>query len=120
MRHVPGSVTVLAAALLTASLAACQRGAPAAQPGAATPTAQTAPDAAADVKFADLSKRWLDGWMQLNPVAATQIGDHRFDAELDDTSAAGRQKLVDFSRKLLPNSMPWTPRGCRAKTRSMR
>jgi uncharacterized protein (DUF885 family) len=101
MRRTPAPVTVLATALLTATLAACQRGAPPAQSGAATPTTQAAPDAAADAKFADLSKRWLDGWMQLNPVAATQIGDHRFDAELDDTSAAGRQKLVDFSRKLL-------------------
>jgi uncharacterized protein (DUF885 family) len=101
MRRIPASATVLAAALLTATLAACQRSTPPAQPEAATATAQAAPDAVADAKFADLSRRWLDGWMQLNPVAATQIGDHRFDAELDDTSAAGRQKLVDFSKKLL-------------------
>jgi uncharacterized protein (DUF885 family) len=103
MRRIPQSVrvpaTVLAIALLTATVAACQRSTPAAQPSAAT--IPSAPDPAADARFADLSKRWLDGWMQLNPVAATQIGDHRFDAQLDDTSAAGRQQLVDLSRKLL-------------------
>ncbi|HVR82234.1 MAG TPA: DUF885 domain-containing protein [Luteimonas sp.] len=92
--------TLFAVALLSAALTACQRNAPPTQPAVAE-SATTAPDAAADAKFADFSKRWLDGWMQLNPVAATQIGDHRFDSELDDTSAAGRQKLVDFSKKLL-------------------
>ena len=92
--------SLLAVALLTAMLAACQRTSPV-QPEAAAPAAQSAPDAAADAKFADLSKRWLDGWMQLNPVAATQIGDHRFDSALDDTSTAGRQQLVDFSKQLL-------------------
>ena len=104
MRRIPvpasAPAAALAIALLTATVAACQRSTPAAQPSAAAAT-QSAPDPAADAKFADLSKRWLDGWMQLNPVAATQIGDHRFDAELDDTSAAGRQQLVDLSRKLL-------------------
>ncbi len=93
--------TLLAVAVLTATLAACQRTTPPTQPAAATSAAQSAPDAAADAKFADLSKRWLDGWMQLNPVSATQLGDHRFDSEVDDLSPAGRQKAVDFSRKLL-------------------
>ncbi|MEO6264769.1 MAG: DUF885 domain-containing protein [Luteimonas sp.] len=93
--------SLLAVALLTATLAACQRTTPPAQPDAATPAAQAAPDAAADAKFADLSKRWLDGWMQLNPVAATQLGDHRFDTEVDDLGSAGRKKAVDFSKQLL-------------------
>lgn len=95
-------LTPLAIALLTATLAACS-GADAPQP--AGPTKQDAPmtvvDAAADAKFSDLSKRWLDGWLQLNPVNATQQGDHRFDAEIDDLSAAGRAKYVDFSKKML-------------------
>lgn len=55
----------------------------------------------ADNKFAALAQRWLDGWLKLNPVAATQVGDHRFDGELDDLSAGGRQHIVDFSKKIL-------------------
>jgi len=45
----------------------------------------------ADVAFADLAKKWLDESMRLSPVTATQTGDHRFDAELDDMSKAGRE-----------------------------
>lgn len=55
----------------------------------------------ADPQFAELAKRWLDGAMQLSPVAATQTGDHRFDVELDDLSAEGRSKSTDFSRAIL-------------------
>ncbi|MCW0415276.1 hypothetical protein NB689_001030 [Xanthomonas sacchari] len=39
--------------------------------------------------------------MQLSPVGATQTGDHRYDSELDDLSAAGRQKSLDASKELL-------------------
>jgi uncharacterized protein (DUF885 family) len=89
-----------AIALLTVALAACN--APAPESPAKTTTSAAAVDTtAADAKFADLSKRWLDGWMRLNPVSATQYGDHRFDREVDDLSAAGRQRAVDFSNKLL-------------------
>ncbi|WDS36006.1 DUF885 domain-containing protein [Pseudoxanthomonas sp.] len=96
MRH-----SLLAAALLTA-LAACQ---PAQAPSDANTDAAATPamrgTAKADVKFADLSKRAVDGWMQLSPVWATQIGDHQYDAELDDLSAAGRQKALTFNQTQL-------------------
>ncbi len=39
--------------------------------------------------------------MQLSPVSATQIGDHRYDSEIDDLSAAGQQKTVDAYKGLL-------------------
>lgn len=90
----------LLALALVAALAGCQ---PAEAPtNAATPAAgQQAADAAADAAFADLSKRALDTWMQLSPVSATQIGDHRYDSELDDLSAAGQQKTVAAYKALL-------------------
>ncbi|MEI9993743.1 MAG: DUF885 domain-containing protein [Rhizomicrobium sp.] len=44
----------------------------------------------ADNAFAKLSARWLDAAMRADPVGATQTGDHRFDGEIDDMSAAGR------------------------------
>ncbi|PSM13192.1 DUF885 domain-containing protein [Stenotrophomonas maltophilia] len=90
----------LLALALVAALAGCQ---PADAPtNASTPTAsQQAGDAAVDAAFADLSKRALDTWMQLSPVSATQIGDHRYDSELDDLSAAGQQKTVAAYKALL-------------------
>jgi uncharacterized protein (DUF885 family) len=82
---------------------------PACSPTAATPAA-AAPTVAAvavpapspqDAQFADLSRRWLDGAMRLSPVSATQTGDHRFDAELDDFSADGRARALAFSKAML-------------------
>jgi uncharacterized protein (DUF885 family) len=94
MRH-----SLLALALLT-SLAACQKtDAPA--PGDAPAATAAVADAQADARFADLSKRALEGWLQLSPVSATQIGEHRYDSEIDDLSAEGRKKSLDFSRKML-------------------
>ena len=65
------------------------------------PTATQASTAEADAKFADLSKRWLDGWLEQQPVSATQTGKHDFDDRIEDLSAAGRQKFVDFSKQML-------------------
>ena len=95
MRH-----SLLALALLT-SLAACQKAEAPAAPVATDTPAAVIDTAAADAAFADLSKRALDGWLQLSPVGATQIGEHKYDAEIDDLSAAGRQKSVDFGKKIL-------------------
>ncbi len=88
---------LLAAALL-ASLAGCQSGE---APNAPTAAAEQAGQGQADAQFAELSKKALDTWMQLSPVGATQIGDHRFDSQLDDLSAAGQQKSLDASKALL-------------------
>ena len=91
----------LAIALMTASLAACQ---PASQAPAArddAPTGAAAATTQADAAFAALSKRYLDEGLALSPVAATQIGDHRHDAQLDDLSEAGRRKTLDWSKAML-------------------
>nr|WP_252255396.1 DUF885 domain-containing protein [Lysobacter capsici] len=95
---------LLSPALLVLALSACGPREAATPPAAAAPqaaSAANASDPAADTAFAALSKRWLDGVMQINPIAATQIGDHRFDGEVDDYSAAGRQRQLDFNNKLL-------------------
>ena len=95
MRH-----SLLALALLSA-LAACQKAEAPATPTEAAPATTAADTAEADAKFADLSKRSLDGWLQLSPISATQIGEHKYDGEIDDLSAAGRQKGLEFSKKML-------------------
>ncbi|AMJ55793.1 MULTISPECIES: DUF885 domain-containing protein [Stenotrophomonas] len=88
---------LLAAALL-ASLAGCQSGE---APTAPSTSAEQAGQGQADAQFAELSKKALDTWMQLSPVSATQIGDHRYDSRLDDLSAAGQQKSLEASKALL-------------------
>ena len=87
---------------ISALLAGCnsQAPAPAEKPASAPVAAQPAAPKA-DEQFADLSKRWLDGAFKLSPVTATQAGDHRFDSELDDLSAEGRRRGLDFSKGIL-------------------
>jgi uncharacterized protein (DUF885 family) len=55
----------------------------------------------ADARFAGIARRWLDGYLRLSPVNATQTGDHRFDAELDDMSVAGRRRATGFCKQIL-------------------
>lgn len=55
----------------------------------------------ADRAFERLSARWLDRSMRFAPSNATGIGDHRFDAQLDDVSARGRTAGLRFSQQTL-------------------
>lgn len=87
-----------ATALLAIAIAGCQT-TPAPQAAAGAPP--QAVQATADARFAEVSKAWLDGWMQLNPVSATQLGDHRFDARIEDLSPAGRERMLAFHRATL-------------------
>ena len=96
LRPIPAS---LAIALVIAT-SACQKQDTTAS--TTTPAANTqAATAEADAKFADISKRWLDGWLEQQPVSATQTGKHDFDDRIEDLSAAGRQKFTGFSKKML-------------------
>ncbi len=94
MRTLLPAVTILAIAL-----AACTGGATNTKSAAAS--AQAATQSQADATFAALSKRYLDEALAFSPVAATQVGDHRFDGEIDDLSAEGRKKADDFTRAML-------------------
>ncbi len=55
----------------------------------------------ADRAFEALGRTWLDRSMRLSPISATSIGDHRFDARIDDLSAAGRDAGLRFARETL-------------------
>ncbi|PZO66223.1 MAG: DUF885 domain-containing protein [Pseudoxanthomonas suwonensis] len=95
MRRTALSLTIVPLLLLACSHA----------PVATDPSTAPAPSAAttastADAAFAQLAKRWLDDSMALSPVSATQIGDHRFDAELDDLSLAGRERALAFAKAM--------------------
>ncbi len=82
----------LAATLaLLAMLAACKP----------TPPAAATADPASTAAFAALSRTTVDSWFALSPVYATQMGEHRHDSELNDLSAAGRQKSLQATRAAL-------------------
>lgn len=66
---------------------------------AATPAPPTAAAQAASA-FAAVSEGFLDGF-RLSPVSATQLGDHRYDAQLDDLSAAGRAARLALAKRTL-------------------
>jgi uncharacterized protein (DUF885 family) len=84
MRRLPARTGLLTAVLLMLA--------------SATSVAAT-PDA--DARFAALGQRYVTELGRHAPVSATSLGDHRFDAELDDLSAAGRGRSVAWARELL-------------------
>ncbi|MBA2237903.1 MAG: DUF885 domain-containing protein [Lysobacter sp.] len=92
---------LLLAIALPFALAACKPQAEAPAPGSASTQRDSKENTEADARFATLGKRWLDGWLQLQPVTATQTGDHRFDDRVDDLSAQSRQTALAFHRKML-------------------
>ncbi len=54
------------------------------------------PKTAMDTRFEELSRKFLDEYPALSPVGATGLGDHRFDAQLDQVSDEARQKERQF------------------------
>src|SRR5947209_3377804 len=56
----------------------------------AAAAAATAAVTSEDARFAAFGDRIVDEYLKLDPVSATQMGDHRYDALLPDVSAAGR------------------------------
>ncbi|TDK25148.1 DUF885 domain-containing protein [Luteimonas aestuarii] len=91
-----------AIALLALALAACNgsAGGDASRPTSDTHAASQS-QSQADIAFAALSARYLDEALAFSPVSATQIGDHRFDAQIDDMSAEGRAASAAFNRAML-------------------
>ena len=88
----PGAPPARAAAPLPPAASPAAPLPPAASPAAPLPPVAAAPGrlAAADRAFVALSERWLADWLRLNPVAATQLGDHAHDGRWPDVSPAGR------------------------------
>jgi uncharacterized protein (DUF885 family) len=51
--------------------------------------------------FEEIAKRYLEEMLALTPVNATSLGEHRYDAMLDDVSEAGYGRRVALARQLL-------------------
>ena len=77
------SALALASSAALAPLIGCQRSS-----GPSTPA--PAPANTADADFTKIAKTWMDATDKSAPSNATALGDHRFDAELDDVSETGR------------------------------
>ena len=73
-------------------------------PGAARAQPASEADAAFDALAADAIKAFA----RLNPTYATQLGDHDFDAWLDDLSPQGYDARATFARETLTalNAIP--------------
>jgi uncharacterized protein (DUF885 family) len=52
-------------------------------------------------RFNSVIDRYFDLSSQLSPVGATRMGDHRFDTEINDVSAAGRNRISNFYQEIL-------------------
>ena len=57
--------------------------------------------ASADQQFEQLAAQYVDQFPALSPVTATQLGDHRYDSELDELTELARKKSLRFHRDFL-------------------
>lgn len=79
----------------------------------ATPVAAAPATAAAtseDARFQAFGDRIVDEVLKLNPVYATQLGDHRYDAMMPDVSSAGRAAQRAFAERSLAELARFDPR----------
>jgi uncharacterized protein (DUF885 family) len=58
-----------------------------------------------DAKLASFFKSFLDQRFALRPMEATEMGDHRFDSQLEDLSPEGRSRWLEQTRRTL-QSLP--------------
>lgn len=64
----------------------------------------------ADAKLEAFFKQYLEAHFRQQPVAATKLGDHRFDHLLDDVSRPARDRWLALARqtlKALPQQVPY-------------
>src|SRR5687768_16848712 len=91
--------TRVAGLLIGATLLLCACAQTPTTPVVAPPPAPPPPTA--DQQFDALAAKYLQEFPEYSPVSATALGDHRFDARLDDVSAAGWQARQAFAELYL-------------------
>ena len=57
--------------------------------------------ASEDARFAAFGDRVISGYLKLDPVYATQLGDHRYDSRLTDVSTSGRAARRAYAERSL-------------------
>jgi uncharacterized protein (DUF885 family) len=76
-------------------------------PAVASPAAAAA--TSEDARFTAFGDRVVDDYLKLDPVSATQLGDHRYDALLPDVSAAGRAARRAYAERSLAELAKFDP-----------
>ncbi len=74
--------------------------APAPEPAVAPPVAVAPPPPSDDQVFEAFANKVLAGYLERSPVDATEAGEHRFDAQWPDVSAAGDAKMREFATQM--------------------
>jgi len=69
--------------------------------GPAASAPETAAATSEDARFQAFGDRVVDEYLELSPVNATQLGDHRYDALMPDVSVAGRAAVRAFAERTL-------------------
>src|SRR5438046_2316342 len=64
-------------------------------------SAAAAKSVSEDARFTAFGDRIVDALLKSDPVGATQLGDHRYDALLPDVSASGRAARRAFAQRSL-------------------
>jgi len=54
-----------------------------------------------DAKLDSFFKKYLDARFRLRPMAATEMGDHRFDSQLEDLTAEARGRWLEQTRQTI-------------------
>jgi uncharacterized protein (DUF885 family) len=81
-----------------------------AAPASAVASKPSAVEASEDARFAAFGDRMVDEVLKMNPTGATQLGEHRYDAQLPDVSAAGRAKQRAFAERSLAELAKFDPK----------
>src|SRR5262245_14892473 len=63
--------------------------------------ARVSAEPAQDQKLESFFKSYLDEFFRLQPVQATKLGDHRFDAQLEDVSPEARKQWLAHAERTL-------------------
>jgi uncharacterized protein (DUF885 family) len=94
MRRQAAAISCIMVALLCGSALARP-------PAAAVAPASVSAPPSASARFEEIGRRYLDALPRFAPEYGTTLGDHRFDGDLSDPSAAGRARQIAFERGLL-------------------
>ncbi|MBX7218370.1 MAG: DUF885 domain-containing protein [Blastocatellia bacterium] len=62
-----------------------------------------------DKKFEELAAQYIEQSLKLNPEGATILGDHRFDSQLTDRSAAAFKRILQYNRETLSKLNAFKP-----------
>ncbi|MBK8937000.1 MAG: DUF885 domain-containing protein [Polyangiaceae bacterium] len=126
VRHGPLALVLLLTACPPDAPEASRSALPSASGAAPVPSASTASSGAAvtapserslDQRFTELSAEFLEGYLTLQPVRATEAGDHRFDDRWPDLSEAGDEKLRAFIKVTRDKLAPLELASASAQTR---